>query len=41
MEKIFAPGAGATSEDKAVAKTMLYDELMQKEGLEGTMDICT
>ena len=34
MEKFCAPGAGATSEDKAVAKAMCHGELMQKEGLE-------
>ena len=39
MEKICAPGAGATSDDKAVAKAMLHGELMQKEGLDGTMDM--
>ena len=37
MEKICEPGAKAPAEDKAVAKAMVHAELMQKEGLEGTM----
>jgi len=39
MEKICDPGVKASAEDQAVAKAMVHGELMQKEGLEGTMDM--
>ena len=39
MEKICDPRVKASAEDQAVAKAMLHGELMQKEGLEGTMDM--
>ena len=39
MEKICDPGAKASAEDQAVARAMVHGELMQKEGLEGTMDM--
>jgi hypothetical protein len=39
MEKICDPGVKSSSEDKAVARAMVHGELMQKEGLEGTMDM--
>ena len=38
-EKICEPGVKASAEDQAVAKAMVHGELMQKEGLEGTMDM--
>ena len=39
MEKICDPKVKASAEDRAVAKAMVHGELMQKEGLEGTMDM--
>ena len=39
MEKICDPMVKASAEDQAVAKAMVHGELMQKEGLEGTMDL--
>ena len=38
MEKICDPKVKASAEDQAVATAMVHGELMQKEGLEGTMD---
>ena len=37
MEKICDPMVKASAEDQAVAKAMVHGEMMQKEGLEGTM----
>ena len=39
MEKICEPRAKASSEDQAVVKAMAHGELMQKQGMEGTMDM--
>ena len=39
MENICDPMVKASAEDQAVAKAMVHIELMQKEGLEGTMDM--
>ena len=39
MEKICDLQAGSSAEDQAVARAMVHGELMQKEGLEGTMDM--
>ena len=39
MGKICDPGVKTSAEDQAVAKAMVHGELMQKEGLEGTMDM--
>jgi hypothetical protein len=39
MEKICDAHVGASADHQAVARAMVHGELMQKEGLEGTMDM--